>query len=249
MEGQDVVSACVVDAELLEAAKAGDADAFDAIYRRTVTMVVRVVARTLGSSDGASDVVQEVFCRVLERLPSLRQTDRFVPWLATIARNAAIDHGRGRWRAEPDNEASVRLRDRGPGPDELVELRQLAEVVRGQVADLSTRDAQAVSLVVDLGFSPAEVASALGIATGAARVRLHRARRRLRDALTVCVLSHQANGECEQFRAFTARDDHYGASQHAQHCPNCQRTVREELSLFGDCTSPMPKVSVGAAAC
>lgn len=249
MEGQAGAYDCAVDCALLNAAKAGDTDAFDVIYRRTVTLVTRVVARTLGSSDGASDVVQEVFCRVLERLPSLRQPDRFVPWLVTIARHAAIDYGRRQTRAEPDEGTTVGLLDRGPGPDELVELHQLVEVVRGHVADLSIRDAEAVSLVVDLGFSPSEVAAALGIATGAARVRLHRARRRLREALTARVLSHHGTVECEQYSALVGSEDLCGANRHAQHCSACQATVRQELSLFGTSLSEEDMVPVVTAAC
>jgi RNA polymerase sigma factor (sigma-70 family) len=171
------------DAEVLDAVRAGDMDAFDLLYRRFAGVVTAAVTQTLGPRDGTADVVQDVFCRVLERLADLRQPDRFVPWLLAIARHAAIDHARAGVRTQPDDGTALTVADDRPGPEELVELAQLADLVRGRVAGLSARDALAVTLVVDCGFSPAEVAVALGIETGTARVLLHRARRRLRDAL------------------------------------------------------------------
>ncbi|MFV2039642.1 MAG: RNA polymerase sigma factor, partial [Acidimicrobiales bacterium] len=70
-----------------------------------------------------------------------------------------------------------------PTPDLEAELRELALALRTGVAALSPRDATALSLTVHLGFGPTEVAAALGISYGNAKVVLHRARHRLRSAL------------------------------------------------------------------
>ncbi|HEX7133252.1 MAG TPA: sigma factor-like helix-turn-helix DNA-binding protein, partial [Iamia sp.] len=73
--------------------------------------------------------------------------------------------------------------DPGPGPDDLVAAADLARRLGVGVQGLSRRDALTLALVVDLGFGPAEVAVALGVSEGNAKVILHRARRRLRQAV------------------------------------------------------------------
>jgi RNA polymerase sigma factor (sigma-70 family) len=130
------------------------------------------------------DLVQETFTRALVKLDDLREPSRFRPWVFQIARRVAIDDLRERTRVTPqpmdDDDGPVST---DQGPDVTAEVRALAEAIRCGLAALSPRDAAAVSLVVHLGFGPHEVAAALDITPGNAKVVLHRARRRLRAAL------------------------------------------------------------------
>ncbi len=174
------------EADLVEAVRAGSGDGFAELYRRHAPATRMAVSDYVDDPEQQLDVVQEVFTRALARLDSLRDPARFRPWVLQIARNAAVDELRRRRNArmepiESDDDPSFRSDD--PGPDVEAEVRELAEAINCGVAAVSARDAAVLSMTVHLGFGPSEVASALGISHGNAKVTLHRARRRLRGAL------------------------------------------------------------------
>ncbi|MGY1702292.1 RNA polymerase sigma factor [Geodermatophilus sp. SYSU D00766] len=114
------------------------------------------------------------------------------PWLFGIARlclaNAARSSRRagrlGARLAEAMADVSV------PDPAALHEDGTLRRSVRAALDQLSPEDRELVTLVAWEGLTPAQAATALGIAAGTARVRLHRARTKLR-----AVLSTTADGE------------------------------------------------------
>ena len=171
------------DGLLVTAVLAGDSGAFDELYRAHVG-AVRAVARShVRDGDTVSDIVQDTFARALQHLDNLRDTDRFRPWLLSIARHASVDQLRaGKREIALDTEQAEALVSRDATPDDLAELHDLADTVQGCVTGLSQRDATAVAMVTQLGFTPAQVGSALGVSSGAAKVIVHRARRRLRSA-------------------------------------------------------------------
>jgi RNA polymerase sigma factor (sigma-70 family) len=170
---------------LVQRVRDGDMAAFTALYRDNVGAVMRAVRDNVQDPETVAEVTQEVFARALERLDSLRDPARFRPWLLSIARHAAIDHRRTRKHVAGSlDDAPDEPADTGRGPADVAELNELARLVRGGVAGLSRRDATALTLVTQFGLRPPEVAVALGVSVGAAKVILCRARRRLRDALT-----------------------------------------------------------------
>ncbi len=145
------------------------------------------------------DVLQEVFTKALARLESLRDPAQFRPWVLQIARNASIDDLRSRLSKPTDtiddDEDQREVASIDIGPDEQAELRQLAVAIEQGVATLSSRDAAALSMAVHLGFGPEEIAAALDISYGNAKVVLHRARRRLRSALEQQSLLESVGGQ------------------------------------------------------
>jgi len=224
------------DADLVHKVREGDNSAFSELYRAHAPVVYHVVRSTLGGRGGdrdAADVVQDTFVRALERLDSLQSPDRFRPWLLSIARNAATDTLRARSRSDlpPDQDAPEELADPARGPDEVVRLAELTELVRGAVADLAPRDAAAVTMVTQLGYSLEEVAAVFGITHGAAKVLLHRARRRLRDALALQVLVHRRAEGCPELAAVAADDD-LAAARHISRCPACLNAASREVQLY-----------------
>jgi RNA polymerase sigma factor (sigma-70 family) len=213
---------------------AGDERAFAALYRAHAGAVHRLVRESAHDPDVAADLVQEAFTRALEQLASLRDADRFRPWLFAIARHVVADHHRRQARtASPERESPVEVEPSSlqPGPAELAELDELSRLVRGCVAGLPARDAAAVAMVSYLDFTPAEVASALGITTGAAKVAVHRARARLRGALKLAVLVRRNLPGCEEFEALCAVDE-LAAARHVRACPSCDTLARRELELY-----------------
>ncbi|MEY2567763.1 MAG: hypothetical protein QOE35_2292 [Actinomycetota bacterium] len=222
------------DGELVGRVRRGDPGAFAELYRTHVTAVRTVVADRVHGAEAVADVVQEVFARALERLATLRESDHFRPWLLAIARHAAIDSLRiqARTRCMPDDDSCDRAAAED-GPDALAELAELSQLVNGLVAGLSRRDATALTLVTNFGFSPAEVADALGVSPGAAKVIVHRARRRLHDALTLELMVRRRGAGCATFAAFYDTGAMREAARHVRVCSACAASVSGDVELFG----------------
>lgn len=79
---------------LVEAARAGDAEARDALVRAYLPLVHNIVGRALDGHADTDDIVQETMVRALDGLTGLRDPDRFRSWLVAIAMNGI----RRRWR-------------------------------------------------------------------------------------------------------------------------------------------------------
>jgi len=194
--------------------------------------VRRVAYHLVGDSDATADAVQDTFTRALQHLDDLREPDRFRPWLLAIARHAATDQLRARKRVTSlDDSHDELLASTGPGPESVAEVRELADQVQGCVAGLSKRDAAAVTMVTQLGFSPAQVADALGVTPGAAKVIVHRARRRLRNALALQLMVKQPTLACDDFQKLLA-DDPLAAARHIEQCDTCIERAGAEVVPF-----------------
>jgi RNA polymerase sigma factor (sigma-70 family) len=217
------------DGALVAAVLAGDPGAFDDLYRQHVGAVQAVARSHVRDADTVADIVQDTFVRALQHLGDLREVDRFRSWLLAIARHAAVDQLRAAKREAPlDSEQADAVPSDATSPGDLAELHELADQVQGCVTGLSQRDATAVTLVTQLGFTPAQVADALGVTPGAAKVIVHRARRRLRSALMLELLVQQPDLGCDAFRTLREHDA-AAASRHLDDCPRCIESARGEL--------------------
>lgn len=215
----------------------GDTDAYAVLFERHIGAVRAAVRGHVGRDfDAVEDGAQEAFARALARINSLRDPTRFRPWLLQIARNTATDLRRHNTRIDReqiddgDGEGVVLVEDRLE-PDAEAELRELAQEVHGAVAGLSARDMTAISMVLWLGFGPQEVGAALGITSGAAKVLLHRARKRMRDTLMLRALATTRSSECEEFAALVADHPDSAITRHLGKCPVCLDVAREHFGL------------------
>jgi RNA polymerase sigma factor (sigma-70 family) len=208
----------VDDASLVAAVRQGDVSAYGALYAAHVGAVRTTVRAQMSDREAAEDVVQDVFVRALESLPKLDDAARFRPWLLSIARHTAIDARRAVRVTE-----EVVDREGGVEPDRLAELGEMASLVWGTVAGLSARDGTAMAMV-SLGFGIADVAVALGVSHGAAKVAVHRARERARTALLLEVLVRRHGPVCPG-----ASGDVVSVARHVRSCGDCARLVRQSL--------------------
>lgn len=215
-------------AELVEAVRGGDRDAFAKLYRDFVGVVQLAVRDQLRDADQVADAVQETFARALQSLDKLRDPERFKAWLLAIARHTAVDTRRDRSRfvlTEPEDTEPV---NGSEDPAELTALRDIATMVDGLVGGLSRRDAIALRLVT-LGFDVADVAKALGVRHGAAKVVLHRARRRLRAALVLQLLSNGSVTTCTELPDILDTQGIAAAGRHAETCDTCSTSARKAI--------------------
>jgi RNA polymerase sigma-70 factor (ECF subfamily) len=172
------------DARLIERARRGEGDAFDALMRRHMRAAYAVALAQTGDRDDAEDVVQDAFVTALERLEEVRRPEAFVGWLLQIVRNRAHNlrrHQRVRTALPLDAAGEAPTRARGPAADaEDAELRgRLLEAL----AHLTPTQREVVLLYDVQGWTHREIADAVGTSEGAARVHLHHARRALRALL------------------------------------------------------------------
>ena len=166
--------------ELVERARNGDADAFGELATATVGRLDSAARLILRDPERAEDAVQEAFARAWRDLPGLRDADRFEAWLHRLVAHACYDEIR-RHRRRP-REVEITELDHPTIQDTQVRSAERDAVDRALhhlEPDLRT----IVVLFYYLDKPLPDVAAAIGIPTGTAKSRLHRARRDLRVAL------------------------------------------------------------------
>ncbi len=176
------------DRDLVERARRGEADAFEALVRRHLPRTHAVALTVVRVADEADDVCQETFLAALKRLDQLRDPERFQGWLLRIARNLALNHLKrdGRSAALP-----VTVLESIPGPwDPEVDLREkgIQEELHTAVTHLKGLPRRVFELHEIEGWDHGEIAGELGISTGASRVHLFLARRTLRSKVARPIL-------------------------------------------------------------
>jgi RNA polymerase sigma-70 factor, ECF subfamily len=123
----------------------------------------------------AEDIAQDALLRAWRRRSTLREPARRNQWLAAIVRNEAF---RQHSRIRPDPTATIELHEGAEDERVLatVELADLHAALRG----LSDRDRQILELRYEQDLTHSVIAERLGIPEGTVKVRLHRARAKLR---------------------------------------------------------------------
>lgn len=171
--------------QLLERAQGGDERAFSELVRIHQHDVFTLAFRLLGNYELAADAAQETFIRAWRALPRFRGESTLSTWLHRITVNTSWTLGKRaqRHRTSTLGEDLLMDEDDGPTPESSAERAELGIRIGRAVADLPDPQRAVVVLKDIYGWSHAEVAKALDISVTAAKVRLHRARRRLRDVL------------------------------------------------------------------
>ncbi len=172
-------------AVLARRARRGDEDAFRRLLEsQQATIASTLVACGVRSRDTAFDLGQEVALRVWRRLPELRDPQAFGGWLRRITANVARDHLRrlAARPAEPLEHALALAGDADPHRDATrsSELRLMLEAlgeVERPVVELLVASAEGVPVE--------ELSRRAGTSAGALKMRLSRARKRLRQRLAV----------------------------------------------------------------
>ncbi len=173
-------------AALVAAARDGDRSAFDELVQQTYAETYTLAYRLTGDEEDARDVVQEAYLRAFRGLKRFRGDARFSTWMYRICANCATTHMTKRSRHRHDE-----IPDDAPFADERPdidpELRAEGDLLRDRLhvalRELSPK-LRTVVVLRDIYDLPHEaIAAELGISESAAKVRLHRARKKLREDL------------------------------------------------------------------
>jgi RNA polymerase sigma-70 factor (ECF subfamily) len=147
------------------------------------TRFLRFLERRMGSRADAEDLLQTAFLRLATQKASLRDEEKLIPWFYQLLRNLMVDYYRHRDAlARLESSVAAEAEATTVGADEAL-FKAICTCVNDIIPSLKLEQAELVRRV-ELGGEPLhQVAGDLRITPNNASVRLHRARRALRDAL------------------------------------------------------------------
>jgi RNA polymerase sigma factor (sigma-70 family) len=159
----------------------GDADAVRSVYKDYGKLVFAVAFKVLGDRTLAEEATQEAFVRAWRGAGSYDPSRELGPWLATIARRAAIDvHRRSARRSySPLDENAPGLVELPPSVERAYDVWE----VRRAIEQLAPEDAALIRLQHLEGLTQTQVADRLGLPLGTVKSRSFRAHRRLAGLL------------------------------------------------------------------
>ena len=171
---------------------------FHNIYASYQPKILRYVTHMVGELD-AEDLTQEIFVKVSQSLSDFRGEAKLSTWLYCIATNAALDRLRSpsykhaaqlREAEAQGGEAETELDDRNIWTGEKVLVlewqvvrKEMSECLQGYIQKLPESYRTVLALSEFEGLSNREVADILGVSLGTMKIRLHRAREKLKKDL------------------------------------------------------------------
>lgn len=187
------------DEQLLSGLRSHEPDACTCLIKRFAPLVYARALRLVGDADEAEGVLQTTFIKACNAIGSFDASSSLGTWIYRIATNEGLMVLRSRRQALAIDQMADTLQPEDvPGnrvawPDDPLRMTldsELRTEIDAAIADLP----ESLRLVVTLrdieGLSTEETAEQLGLSAGAVKVRLHRARLRLREALAGYVMRH-----------------------------------------------------------
>jgi RNA polymerase sigma-70 factor (ECF subfamily) len=177
------------DQELLAATAAGDGEAFAMFWRRHTPTVMAFGIHRCASSEDVADLVADTFLAAFTAAGRYRaETASAAPWLLGIATRVASNQHRrlARWLRASRRVAGEPPRFTGEeyeAVEAAIDAARQTPHVQAVLRAMPVGDRKVLELVAYAQLSPTEAALALGISPNAARLRLARARKRLRERL------------------------------------------------------------------
>ena len=243
----------------LAAARAGDAEALDALLRQYQPRIYRFGMRMCRDEEDAKDILQDTLFAAARSLAGFRGSSSLSTWLYSIARGFCVKKRR-RSRFAPREEvqldgssSALAVRDPGPHPDEAAASREVERAVEKAIRSLQPAYREVLLLRDVEGLTAAEAADVLGLRIEAVKSRLHRARAAMRKYLQPLLeggpaapspgcpdviprLSRYLDGEI-------SRESCADMERHVESCARCRRTCDALRQLLGVCRAlPEPQV-------
>jgi len=168
--------------QLARRAHAKETGALEELLRQSRPGLLRHARRLVRDADAAQDVVQETLLRLHANIGQLLEPAAFWVWAKTILHREAIDYFHKEKRYVHD---AVELRDAGQELeyDQIAATRLTQKEMDSYLRQLPNVDRDLLGLFYWREYEVKEIAAMLGVAVGAVKVRLFRARSRLRELL------------------------------------------------------------------
>jgi len=171
------------DEKLLDAFRAGDTRAFEALVLRYERAVLGIARRFCDDRDEAEDLAQRSFINAAQRAGGWRGGS-FKSWLFRIVVNLAKNHRRD--NARFDRSEAATEKEAAPtesGVEALIEDQQRKLALRAAIAKLPKRQQEVLLMRIDGDVSFAEIGDALGITETNAKVNFHHAVAKLKELI------------------------------------------------------------------
>ena len=175
------------DNEIISRVLKGEQNAYAELVNRYQAYVFTLVLRMIKSREDAEEVAQDVFIKAYRSLADFRGESKFSTWLYTIANTTSITFLRKK-KLEVhslDNEKVFEVadsRDSGLRAN-MVEQKSRVNMVNKAIAMLSPDDAEIITLFYKAEQNLEEISRILRLETNTVKVRLHRARTRLKEKM------------------------------------------------------------------
>jgi RNA polymerase sigma-70 factor (ECF subfamily) len=163
--------------------RAGDASAFQTLFRTHYGELCSFVHTQVGSADIAEEIVQDVLLRVWHNRSRLDPQQSLRPYLYRAARNHAINHLKRRRLEEHWQQLSATASPAATSTDDAVRVHELSDAIGHAVAALPERCRLIFQMSRDQGLSYAEIAAVLGISVKTVETQMGRALKALRTSL------------------------------------------------------------------
>jgi RNA polymerase sigma-70 factor (ECF subfamily) len=168
-------------------AQRGDKDALQQLFIRNWTWLKGLVYSVVGQADQIDDVLQDVCVRVRKKIDSLREPERFRPWLAVLARREALK-SRQRRAKQPmqlqDEFAELTGDQKARQSYESMEQKELYGQIIGAIRLLPEKYRQVFMLQHSGDLTYGQIAEILDIPITTVQIRLVRARRMIYNTVT-----------------------------------------------------------------
>jgi RNA polymerase sigma factor (sigma-70 family) len=175
------------DNEIISKVLSGDQQAYAGLVNRYQNYVFTLTLRMIKSREDAEEVAQDIFIKAYRSLPNFRGDSKFSTWLYTIVNTTCITFLRKKKLDvhSLDDEKHFEVADNidsGMRANQ-VEQKSRATMVTSAISLLNPDDAEVITLFYKAEQSLEEIAQVLGIEMNTAKVRLHRARTRLKEKM------------------------------------------------------------------
>jgi RNA polymerase sigma-70 factor (ECF subfamily) len=167
---------------LVEAAQAGDGEAFSELYEAYFDRVYRFIYFRVADLEVAEDLASQVFLKAWENLHRYQPRGPFLAWLYAIARNTVIDTYRTRKPAVSLDEAAP-IPAQDASPDDRLQLEFEVKALREAMQCLTPEQQEVITLKFIADYNTTEIAREMGKTEGAVRALQMRALQALAKAM------------------------------------------------------------------
>lgn len=171
--------------DLVRQTLGGDTSAFDRLVKMHRTTVYALIISYIKDPADAEDLTQRIFIRAYERLATLRELDRFRPWLLQIAHNTCKDWLRRRRGLTMPFEAAndIDCAEVAPSPEDLVLKTEIETIVRQAISTLQETDRRLMEARYIEGANYDQLQVESGLSYAAIANRLKRAKQEVRGRI------------------------------------------------------------------